>query len=86
MRALNDFLIIDPIAEEIKSASGMFMGEKEKNDLRYLKGKVLAVSPLLGDELKVGDEILYDKVRAYEARIDGTMHTIIRKIDAVIVL
>jgi len=85
MRAVNDFLIIEPIVEELKSASGLVYDSKTKDELRYMKGRVISVSNQIDMGLNIDDVILYDKVRAYEARIDGTTHTIIRKIDVVLV-
>ncbi len=85
MRALNDTVVIEPIKEEVVASSGMIMGDKDKNELRYMKGKVLSVSDSV-TEFNVGDTILYDKVRAYEAKIDGISYTFIRRIDAVAVL
>lgn len=85
MRAVNDFLIIEPIIEEVKSASGLVYDGKSREDLRYMKGRVLSVSDDIGFGISVDDIVLYDKVRAYEARIDDTMRTIIRKIDVVLV-
>lgn len=85
MRAVNDFLIVEPIVEEVKSASGLVYDAKSKDELRYIKGKVLSVADEASFGFSVGDTILYDKVRAYEARIEDTMRTIIRRVDVVLV-
>ena len=44
MKAVNKFIIIDAIKEEVKpTESGLIITDKHQNDIRYKKAKVISV-------------------------------------------
>ena len=47
MKAINNYIVIDKIKEEPKSASGFIITELQNEDVRYLKGKVISVGDLI---------------------------------------
>lgn len=85
MQAINKYIIIETIAEEIKTESGLLLSGDDANQLRYKKGRV--VNP--GTEvivIKPGDEIYYDKASGHEVVINGEKYSIILERDVVVVL
>jgi co-chaperonin GroES (HSP10) len=85
MQAINKYIIIETIAEEIKTDSGLLLSGDDANQLRYKKGRV--VNP--GTEvnvIKAGDEIYYDKASGHEVVINGEKYSIILERDVVVVL
>jgi len=85
MQAINKYIIIETIAEEIKTDSGLLLSGDDANQLRYKKGRV--VNP--GTEvivIKPGDEIYYDKASGHEVVINGEKYSIILERDVVVVL
>lgn len=85
MQAINKYIIIETIAEEIKTESGLLLSGDDANQLRYKKGRV--VNP--GTEVSVikeGDVIYYDKSSGHTVVIGDSKYTIILERDVVVVL
>lgn len=83
MKAVNNWIIIDEVVEEIKASSGLIMTDVEQ--MRYGKGTVISV----GDKVtcvKDGDTIYFDKRQGHQARLGGVLHGIIREQDVVAIL
>ena len=81
-KPLADRVLIEPVAAEQKTASGIIIPESAKE--KPLNGKVVAVGPGKPDEpmtLKVGDEVLYGPYSATEIKLDGTTYLIMREAD-----
>lgn len=74
---LNDNVMVMELDEEIKDSTGLLLTSKDKNDLRYSKGKVIRVGEDCGN-LKEGDNVYYDTARAFSVRVDGEKRKIIR--------
>ncbi|WP_218081398.1 co-chaperone GroES [Anthocerotibacter panamensis] len=77
VRPLGDRVLIKIVAQEAKTAGGLFLPDtaKEKPQL----GEVVAVGPgrkekgtLVPLEIKVGDRVLYSKYSGTEIKIDGS--------------
>ena len=84
MKAVNNYVIIEKIQEELKNESGLLLSEDDALHFRYNKGIVLGA----GDKVtcvKEGDVIYYDKSAGHDAMFDGMVITVIRDRDAVIV-
>ncbi len=61
MRALGHYLIVDEIPEEVKkTAGGLLLNEKSREDIRYRKGVVISLGEQI-DILEVGETVLFDK-------------------------
>ena len=83
MKAINKFIIIEPIREEHVSKAGLVMSAQDAGELRYLKGKVISAGHMV-ESMSAGDEIYYDKQAGHQARLDGKMYTIILERDVVV--
>jgi co-chaperonin GroES (HSP10) len=83
MKALGKYIVIKKIVEEKTSKSGLVLTASDLADLRYSKGKV----KLVGTEIKYineGDIVYYDKVAAFDIRLDGVMQSVIKENDVVV--
>ena len=86
MRAIGRCLIIEKIKEgTTKTKGGLMLTESQREDIRYIKAKVLKV----GDEvigIKDGDEIFYDRHAGHKIEIGKETYHVIKITDVVIVL
>jgi co-chaperonin GroES (HSP10) len=85
MKAINKYIIIKTVDEEVKTSSGFFLSAKESDSMRYKKGVVVEPGSNV-ETIKSGDEILYDKARGFTIIIDGETYTIIVENDVIVVL
>ena len=84
-QAVNKYIIITMIDEEIKTESGLLLTGSDADKFRYKKG--LVVKPGSNVEvIKENDLIYYDKGAGYTMLIDNVPYTIIREADVVVVL
>lgn len=87
LKPLGNRVIIEPIEEEDKTTSGIFLPETAKE--KPQKGNVLAVGPGDRDEggdripldVKVGDVVLFAKYAGTEIKVDGQKLLILRESD-----
>jgi co-chaperonin GroES (HSP10) len=85
MRAINKYIIIEKISEEMKTESGLLLSGEDANEFRYSKGRV--VNPGTNVEtVKEGDVIYYDKSSGHTMVIQDKKFTIILERDVVVVL
>ena len=85
MRAINKYIIIEKISEEMKTDSGLLLSGEDANEFRYSKGRV--VNPGTNVEtVKEGDVIYYDKSSGHTMVIQDKKFTIILERDVVVVL
>jgi co-chaperonin GroES (HSP10) len=85
MRAINKYIIIEKISEEMKTESGLLLSGEDANEFRYSKGRV--VNPGTNVEtVKEGDVIYYDKSSGHTMVIQDNKYTIILERDVVVVL
>ena len=86
MRAVNRFIIITPIKEEVKpNKSGLILTEKHQEDVRYRKAKIESVGNSV-EGLSTTDEIYYDKHAGYGIEFDGKLFQVIKDQDVIAVL
>jgi co-chaperonin GroES (HSP10) len=86
MKAVNKFVIIDAIKEEVKpTESGLILTEKHQNDIRYRKAKVISVGNNISG-LNEGDMIYYDKHAGYGIEFEKGYYLVIKEQDVVVVL
>lgn len=79
---LADRVVIEPVAAEEKTASGIIIPDASKE--KPLKGKVVAAGPGKKDEpmtVKSGDTVLYGQYSGTEVKLDGTNYLIMREAD-----
>jgi len=86
MRAVNKFIIIKSIKEEVKpNESGLILTEKHQDDIRYRKAEVRSVGNYV-EGIAPGDNIYYDRHAGYGIDFDGEYLQVIKEQDVVVVL
>ena len=81
-KPLADRVIIEPVAAEQKTASGIFIPDTAKE--KPLQGTIMAVGLGKKDEpitLKKGDSVLYGQYAGTEIKIEGKNYLIMRESD-----
>ena len=87
IKPLADRVLVEPLAAEQKTASGIIIPDTAKE--KPQRGKVVAVGKGTKDdamELKVGDEVLYGKYAGTEIAIEGKDYLIMRQSDVFAVI
>ena len=87
IKPLADRVVIEPLAAETKTASGIYIPDSAKE--KPQQGKVLAVGEGTKDEpttVKVGDTVLYGKYAGTELKLDGGDYIIMRESDIFAIL
>jgi len=82
IKPLADRVLIEPMAAETKTASGIIIPDNAKE--KPQKGKVIAVGNGTKDEpmtVKVGNTVLYGKFAGTELKLDGKDFLIMRETD-----
>jgi len=85
MQPINKYILVNPIEEQLKTASGLMLSGTDAEDMRYKKAEIVAVGTNVTD-MNVGDMIYYDKRSGYSVMIENRMVTIILERDVVVVL
>ena len=87
IKPLSDRVVIEPMAAETKTASGLYIPDSAKE--KPQQGTVLAVGKGTKDEpttVKVGDTVLYGKYAGTELKLDGGDYLIMRESDIFAIL
>jgi len=87
IKPLADRVVIEPLAAETKTASGIYIPDSAKE--KPQQGKVVAVGKGTKDEpttVKVGDTVLYGKYAGTELKLDGGDYLIMKVSDIFAVL
>ena len=82
IKPLADRVLIEPMAAETKTASGIIIPDNAKE--KPQKGKVIAVGNGTKDEtmtVSVGDTVLYGKYSGTELKFEGQDYLIMRESD-----
>ena len=82
IKPLSDRVLIEPIAAETKTASGIFIPDTAKE--KPQKGTVVAAGPGKKDEpvtVKPGDTVLFGKYAGTEIQVEGKDYLIMRESD-----
>lgn len=85
MKAVNKYIIIEKILEEMRTDSGLLLSGEDANEFRYNKGVVVNPGTNV-DTVKEGDVIYYDKSSGHTMVIQDKKFTIILERDVVVVL
>lgn len=81
-RPLADRVLVEPVAAETKTASGIIIPDTAKE--KPQEGVVVAVGEGKKDEpltVKVGDKVLYGKYAGTELKLEGREYLIVRESD-----
>ena len=87
IKPLADRVLIEPMAAETKTASGIYIPDTAKE--KPQQGKVVAVGPVTKDEkvtLKVGDTVLYGKYAGTELKLEGADYLMMRESDVLAII
>ncbi len=87
IKPLADRVLVEPLAAEQKTASGIIIPDTAKE--KPQRGKVVAVGKGTKDdamELKVGDEVLYGKYAGTEIAIQGKDYLMMHQSDVLAVI
>jgi len=86
MKAIGKYIIIEPIKDkDTKTKGGLLLAEKQREDVRYRKAKIITV----GSDVKVlkkGNQIYYDKAAGFNIELDKEQYKVIKEFDVVVVL
>ena len=85
MKAINKYLIVKRSNEETISSGGLLMSKAEEAEMRYQKGVVVTPGTLV-EHIKEGDSVYFDKVHAFDLKLEGETVTIVQEKDIVVVL
>jgi chaperonin GroES len=92
VRPLFDRIIVKRLAEETKTAGGLFIPDtaKEKPQegkvIAVGKGKILDDGTIKALDVKAGDKILFSKYAGNDIKIDGEEHLILKEDDVLGIL
>jgi co-chaperonin GroES (HSP10) len=86
MKAVGRNLIVKPSKVGLaETKGGLFLAEKQREDIRYAEGEVLSVgSDVVG--VKEKDIIYYDKNNSHQIEIKKDIYSVVRMDNIVIVL
>jgi chaperonin GroES len=87
IKPLSDRVLIEPVAAETKTASGIFIPDTAKE--KPQKGTVVAIGNGKKDEpltVKVGDSVLYGKYAGTELKLEGKDYLIMREEDILAII
>jgi len=82
IKPLADRVVVEPLAAETKTASGLYIPDSAKE--KPQQAKVVAIGKGTKDEpmtVKVGDTVLYGKYSGTELKLDGIDYLIMRESD-----
>lgn len=85
MKAVNKYIIVETIVEEMKTESGLLLSGDDANQLRYKKARVINPGTNV-DTVNEGDVIYYDKASGHTMILQDKKYTIILERDVVVVL
>lgn len=87
LKPLADRVVIEPMAAETKTASGIYIPDTAQE--KPQKGKIIAVGTGTKDEemkVKVGDVVLYGKYAGTEININNEKFLIMRQSDILAII
>jgi len=92
LRPLHDRIVVTRVAEEAKTAGGLFIPDTAKE--KPARGKVIAVGEGKRDndgkrialDVKKDDEVLFGKYAGTELKLDGEEHIVLREDDILAVI
>ena len=87
IKPLADRVLVEPMAAEEKTASGIYIPDTAKE--KPQRGKVVAVGPGTKDEnmtVSIGDTVLYGKYSGTELKFDGADYLMMRESDILAII
>ena len=84
MKAVNHYLVIEPVKEEPKKVGGLILTDEVNEDNRYLKAKVISAGNLV-EGINEGDIVYYDKHAGHGIQHDDKFYGVIQQRDVVLI-
>ena len=84
MKAVNHYLIIEPIKEGPKKVGGLILTEETDEDNRYAKAKVISIGNIV-EGIKENDIIYYDKHAGHGIQHKDKFYGVIKQMDVVLI-
>ena len=84
MKAVNHYIIIDPIKNEPKKVGGLILTDEVNEDNRYLKAKVVSVGNLV-EGIQIDDIVYYDKHAGHGIQHKDKFYGVIKQNDVVLI-
>ena len=84
MKAVNHYLVIDPIKEGPKKVGGLILTDEINEDNRYLKAKVISIGNLV-EGINKGDVVYYDKHAGHGIQHKNKFYGVIKQMDVVLI-
>ena len=84
MKAVNHYIIIDPIKNEPKKVGGLILTDEVNEDNRYLKAKVVSIGNLV-EGIHVDDIVYYDKHAGHGIQHKDKFYGVIKQTDVVLI-
>jgi chaperonin GroES len=83
MKAVNDYIVVEPIKEERKTSGGLLLTDDTDTDNRYKKAKVVSVGNL-AELIKEGSVVMYDQHAGHDITYDNLLYKVIKLRDVVL--
>ena len=84
MKAVNHYIIIDPIKNEPKKVGGLILTDEVNEDNRYLKAKVVSVGNLV-EGINEKDVVYYDRHAGHGIQHKDKFYGVIKQMDVVLI-
>jgi len=84
MKAVNNYIVIDPIKNEPKKVGGLILTDEINEDNRYLKAKVVSVGNLV-EGINENDVVYYDKHAGHGIQHKDKFYGVIKQMDVVLI-
>jgi co-chaperonin GroES (HSP10) len=84
MKAVNHYIIIDPIKNEPKKVGGLILTDEVNEDNRYLKARVVSVGNLV-EGINENDVVYYDRHAGHGIQHKDKFYGVIKQMDVVLI-
>ena len=84
MKAVNHYIVIDPIKNEPKKVGGLILTDEVNEDNRYLKAKVVSVGNLV-EGINENDVVYYDRHAGHGIQHKDKFYGVIKQLDVVLI-
>jgi co-chaperonin GroES (HSP10) len=84
MKAVNQYIVIDPIKQQEKKVGGLILTDELNEDNRYLKAKVISTGNYV-EGIVEGDIVYYDKHAGHGIQHKDNFYGVIQQKDVVLI-
>ena len=84
MKAVNHYLVIEPIKQALKKVGGLILTDEINEDNRYLKAKVISIGNLV-EGINENDIVYYDKHAGHGIQHKDKFYGVIKQTDVVLI-